>query len=711
MRIQHNVMAMSAYRNYTNNVSAMKKNLEKLSSGYKINRAGDDAAGLAISEKMRAQITGLETAQKNAKDGISLVQTDEGALTEVHDMLNRMVELATMSANGTYDNDTDRFQLQKEMDQLMAEIDRIATGSNFNGIKLLDGEMDAGGVLEKLNLSGLLPAESSSQYGTIGTETVLKKGGEPAKASVFGVQFGSLNITAETGDTLTVKVGDEEFTLELDEGENTAESLAEKLKDYIKNDADGKFGDVDVTVELGGDGTSVIITQTNPPADGTELINAEMEVQLTYTTGGVDTVLGNGSAGGDDDEGFEVTEDTSGTYYDYKIDFTGIKDKVTGDGTLTFTIAGQTITIEVKEGDDDKAIVAALKDALDGGGQELPVDGTTGKWIITIENNTTLKLESTSSVASKPDGPAMADALKKNVTVTFTADDDSAGSDASSNVSGSYNAGTINIVQGNVLSSDQRASTRVDLNDIFTKGLTDGSTLTIGGTTYTFTLGDKSKVGVAGSAEEGWTITLDKALSNDALIRQAVDLMSHTTTDAFSVGSDSPTSITLDELKNNDKYADELTTKAGFESLFSATTTTPIDETKGLLLQIGDTADSYNQLRVSIKDCHVKAMDLSGIKISDQTSAAAAVDAIKNAINYVSDVRGTLGATQNRLDHTINNLSVMTENIQDAESTIRDVDIAEEMMAYTKNNILIQASQAMLAQANQVPQGVLQLLQ
>ena len=142
MRIQHNIMAMGAYRNYTNNLSAMKKNLEKLSSGYKINRAGDDAAGLAISEKMRAQITGLETAQKNAKDGISLVQTAEGALTEVHDMLNRMVTLATQSANGTYDNDTDRFQLQKELDQLRSEINRIADSSNFNGIKLLDGSME-----------------------------------------------------------------------------------------------------------------------------------------------------------------------------------------------------------------------------------------------------------------------------------------------------------------------------------------------------------------------------------------------------------------------------------------------------------------------------------------------------------------------------------------------------------------------------------------
>ncbi len=130
-----------------------------------------------------------------------------------------------------------------------------------------------------------------------------------------------------------------------------------------------------------------------------------------------------------------------------------------------------------------------------------------------------------------------------------------------------------------------------------------------------------------------------------------------------------------------------------------------------LVLQIGDTSDSFNQLKVSIEDCHAADIGVGDIDISDQAGAAAALDKIKNAINYVSDVRGTLGATQNRLDHTINNLSVMEENIQDAESTIRDTDVADEMMAYTKNNILIQSAQAMLAQANQVPQGVLQLLQ
>ena len=130
-----------------------------------------------------------------------------------------------------------------------------------------------------------------------------------------------------------------------------------------------------------------------------------------------------------------------------------------------------------------------------------------------------------------------------------------------------------------------------------------------------------------------------------------------------------------------------------------------------LTLQIGDTSDKFNQLDVAIKDMHVAALGIDDVDISTQDGAAAAVNVIKNAINSVSDMRGTLGATQNRLDHTINNLSVMTENIQDAESTIRDTDVADEMMAYTKNNILIQSAQAMLAQANQVPQGVLQLLQ
>ena len=130
----------------------------------------------------------------------------------------------------------------------------------------------------------------------------------------------------------------------------------------------------------------------------------------------------------------------------------------------------------------------------------------------------------------------------------------------------------------------------------------------------------------------------------------------------------------------------------------------------GLTLQIGDTADGFNQMGVYISDMHVEALGIGDIDIGNQAGAADAIERIKKAINSVSATRGDLGAIQNRLEHTQNNLSVMAENIQDAESTIRDTDVAEEMMSYVKNNILVQSAQAMLAQANQVPQGVLQLL-
>ena len=410
MRIQHNIMAMNAYRNYANNTSALSKNLEKLSSGYKINRAGDDAAGLAISEKMRAQITGLDKAQDNAKDGISLVQTAEGALTEVHDMLNRMYELAEQSANGTFEDGTDRKQLQKEVNQLKSEINRIADSANFNGIKLLDGSMSANAT------------------------TKLTSTATNSKAGV------DLNIVADSVYDATGKRTELDFSLSVT---TTASSAG-------------------VSVDEHG---TVLITVMGKDADG---ISAE-EIQA---------MLAKAKAANS-----KVSED----------------------------------------------IMNAVRDAT-----------VTGKGIV------------------------------------------------------------------------------------------------------------------------------------------------------------APKSAT-----NATKWTDVAT----------VTSATTANKGESLVLQIGDTSDRFNQLRVGIKDCHVDALGLTDMRIGDQDSAAKALDKIKSAINYVSDVRGTLGATQNRLDHTINNLSVMQENIQDAESTIRDTDVADEMMAYTKNNILIQSAQAMLAQANQVPQGVLQLLQ
>ena len=169
MIIQHNISALNSYNRLSGNNKALAKNLEKLSSGYKINRAADDAAGLGISEKMRAQITGMNRAQQNSKDGISLVQTAEGALTEVHSMLNRMVDLTTQASNGVYTND-EKTKIQDELNQLESEIDRIADATNFNGIKLLDGSMGSGGdgsttkaVIDSDLTKAFIPAETG-QY-------------------------------------------------------------------------------------------------------------------------------------------------------------------------------------------------------------------------------------------------------------------------------------------------------------------------------------------------------------------------------------------------------------------------------------------------------------------------------------------------------------------------------------------------------------------
>ena len=177
-KYSRNITALNAHRNLYNNNSSVGKNLEKLSSGYKINRAGDDAAGLAISEKMRAQITGLDMAKKNAEDGVSLVQTAEGALTEVHSMLNRMVELATQSANGTYST-TNRSEMQKEINQLRSEIDRIGKASKFNGISLFK----SGGSIT------LHVGESGATYNQ------LKVSFSALSATALGIASGTMSIS------------------------------------------------------------------------------------------------------------------------------------------------------------------------------------------------------------------------------------------------------------------------------------------------------------------------------------------------------------------------------------------------------------------------------------------------------------------------------------------------------------------------------------
>ena len=577
MRIQHNIMAMNSYRNYTNNVAAMKKNLEKLSSGYKINRAGDDAAGLAISEKMRAQITGLETAQKNAKDGITLVQTAEGALTEVHDMLNRMVELATQSANGTYDNETDRFQLQKEVNQLRDEINRIADSANFNGIKLLDGSMSAEGTsasLAEVDLSKL----SGDLAGANKTIDAVK--GVYENMAAFGA-----NTAVAEGDKITVS--------------------------YTLKDANGKVQNIDLT-----------LTAAKDAAGDVKKLVAEDGSEYALTAAD--------KASAADLEAAFITELNKNSTI--KENFTVAQGSAAGQIALT---------------------------AKTGGTQAMQMVGFEMKTWAKATDTTTVVSNGASVKTAAADAFESIDLSKGKI---WMSDDASKGSDDLSKCVFEINGEKFVFVEKGKIDADSLAK------------------LKEAGVEHYVEVGTASTIGNDDAKAMGEKISMETGLS--------VETGTVTTTNGVNT------------------WAKAASTTIGLKSRSTAGSSKG-----GLVLQIGDTSDSYNQLRVSISDMHTKSLGIAGVDISNQDSAADAIDAIKKAINKVSDVRGTLGATQNRLDHTINNLSVMTENIQDAESTIRDTDVAEEMMAYTKNNILIQSAQAMLAQANQVPQGVLQLLQ
>lgn len=385
MRIQHNISALNAHRQLSNNTSALSKNLEKLSSGYRINRAGDDAAGLAISEKMRAQIRGLDQATANANDAISLVQTAEGGLQETHSILQRMRELAVQSANGTYQDTVDRQALNKEMTALKSEIDRISTSTNFNGINLLDGSLG-------------------------GTEAAI----------------------------------------------------------------------------AGGTGNAIDATTAKAKISG---------------------------------------------------------GKLTGTNKITLTSDGTNLTAST-------------------------TTETTG--------------------------------------VTFQASDD--------------NRTFVAVVGGNASVADA---------DLW----------------------------------RGVVITLDGELG--------------------------------------------ISTDNGDTSILTPGTA----YAKALKFRIGTSGTADGQVELNIEKMDSASLGIIPASIAEQADAAAAIELIDNAINQVSMQRADLGAMQNRLEHTVNNLGTTAENLTSAESRIRDVDMAKEMMAMTKNNILNQAATAMLAQANIMPQSVLQLLQ
>ena len=453
MRINTNIAALNSYNQLKNTQNNLSKSLQRLSSGKRINGAADDAAGLAISEKMKAQTSGLAMAQRNAQDGISMIQTAEGALKESHSILQRMRELAVQSANDTNTSE-DRAEIQKEVEQLKSELNRISETTEFNTKKLLDGS-----IAKTANSTGNFA--STSITGVNVNNDNLKEDTYTATVSSAVENFTELTDTTDVSAIAinganTVDMG--EYSLEATENSGDNSQL-----DYVLKDENGKQ----------------IATATVAKS------------ATTATVGNFD---------------FTVSDTSGGT---------------TGEGTLNFTV-GQDITMSV----------------------------------------------------------------------------------------------------------------------------TDSTGTSMGSTTVTNETSGTVSVG-------GFD---------------------------FSYNSDLTAASDADVEVNDNSVA----------------------------FQIG--ANESQNTNLSINNMNTTSLSIESLDVSNQTGAENAISSLDDAIAQVSGERSKLGAVQNRLDHTINNLNTAQENLTAAESRISDVDMAKEMMSFTKSQILSQAGTAMMAQANQIPQGVLQLL-
>lgn len=530
MVVQHNLNAINANNKMNINVSGTKKATEKLSSGYQINRAGDNAAGLAISEKMRSQIRGLSQATKNANDGISLIQTAEGGLNETHSILQRMRELAVQSANGTYQDNTDREAIQLEVDALKSEIDRIASSTEYNGMKLLDGSL----------------------------------GGSKA-VTEFGAKYGVVDATSTdlAGSILTSNVAGAKVTIALD-------------------------------ATKGGEAATWA-------ADGKELVLNLVENE-TYSQDDIDKLIANA----DSRKADGIVADLS------------LKLK---NGVMSATTAKST--------DETVAGVRASAAATN-----IPADLLT------------------SAISGFGDQIAI--------------------------TSNSYGADTRKI---SIVTDAQAGKENVTTTKADTAGAKDGEFVIHLSTGKEYTERDIQDLLKAEGLDYSIAITDKNAPDGDVSVK-------------FDVKTEDAT-----------KYQFTMANGAGIGKEEVATTG------KGLTFQIGANGVEDQRVTLNVNDMSSTAIGVANADVSTQDAANKAIDMVDAAVKTVSMQRAGLGALQNRLEYTVNNLTTTNENLTAAESQIRDTDMATEMINYTKNNILQQASQAMLAQANQQPQAILQLLQ
>ena len=632
MRINQNILAENAQRNLqiTNNKLAVS--LERLSSGLRINRASDDAAGLAISEKLRAQVSGLGVSTDNANDGISLIRTAEGSLDRVNAILGRMRDLVGWAANGDK-TDADRQKYQDEINQLTTEMDRISTTTEYNTKKLLNGNIGTKVTLQNADTETDVEAiGASGTVGATGTYQVSVSTAGQENVTVLGL--GTLGL----GTTATIAV---------------TTSLASALGDttigtYTKtinvSQGDGKTAQVTLTITTGTTGDTI---ETTLNELNTAFTNAGMKAQATFDSQTSEIKLTSTEVG----TKYNLTWIESNSNPLAKL-FSGA-DELTG---VTFGAITTSSTLSA---------ALNLADAVD-----------TVTFGFTLANNTAVQYATFATVAIN----ALVTAL--NTTFNeYTATDGLAVTvsfdDATDKLAFSYGAGSTKVLDYAVTAG----------------AVTIG---TLGTELYTF----------APAADK----TAISSLNVTVLVTDPVGSTGRTVTSTsryFASGTGGP-DVNVDASGISGvtfTLTNDAATTTGTDFAF--------DLSKGsLTLQIGPNAGTGHRMEITVNDMGTGALGVTNLDVTTQAQAQSIIDnqTIDNAIESVVTERGKLGSYENRLNHTIQNLGVAKENLTSAESRLRDADIAKEMMEFTRNQIMLQAGTAMLAQANTVPQTVLQLL-
>ncbi|MGP3561714.1 flagellin N-terminal helical domain-containing protein [Geobacillus sp. BK01] len=798
MRINHNIQALNAYRNLAANQSSISKNLERLSSGLRINRAADDAAGLAISEKMRSQIRGLQMAERNALDAISMIQTAEGALNEVHSILQRMRELAVQAANDTNTSE-DREAIQKEINQLTSEINRIANATEYNTKKLLNesvsnqarsvqiatGSFSAGSTaIDGTSLQ--LNPESTMVAGDykVKIEDVATKSLQSTGTVAGGVQQITLDPTSSlaVGSTYGVKIEQQDVKVITNNPESSsaidAVSIAPNspLSDGTVNLVIRRTNDVSNFQADGTGLTGVQLATTNADLNPSDTFAVKTVSQASDVRSGTATAVYINNVTIDPskfslkDEDFRLVyaetspgqftvtlQDKNGNnlsqavildnnqqnyeFYDLSgnklgVSFTTISNI---NGALS-GLSGSSENGKYNEFDVDVALSLEKNGTQIGTATITPTDTAAGSVVINDSDGTSYTINhdgyantNVSQTATFGVQSTLEYSTDGTTFTTFNAGDNLTLNggifiDTADNIT-DYTTGNTT-VQIDVGTTSSYTATLVDasgnaLSAAPTLIVDNNGTYSFGnGTGVSFTTGTLS----AGTRTftVGATVTTKATLSTNGVEVETLNNITPNTTLRFHNGD---LTMNIGALTNGEASftimggTNDQSLKIQIGANEGQMLSVGIDDMRALALKLsGNSASSAvsftNHLGETVTAYYTNAAGVNNgdateyaLDVTTHEKATAAVKVYDYAIARVSEQRSSLGAIQNRLEHTINNLKTAEENLTSSESRIRDTDMAMEMAEFTKNNILTQAAQAMLAQSNQLPQGILQLLQ